>query len=242
MQAGNVPIKFTYAWGAQAGSAYITTPIPAGAQVGSNAGRASQQIGFPPPTFSDPATGGIWPDGRDIQGALNMLSNWSIWQQGGGPIAYDATFQANQGGYAKGAVVGSGATPGLLYLSTQDSNFTNPDAGGAGWLQITATFGGIRSGWWIKIPIPSLGIILIIQGGYVQLPTGNADVIGLPIPFTTTFLGGVASDGGANGTSSCFSCTIQPNGGSLNTFLAFERAWNPLGYVAGDFSYIAIGW
>lgn len=138
MQAGNVPIKFTYAWGAQASSSYITTPIPAATQTGPNAGRASQQIGFPPETFVDPAAGGIWPDGRDAQGALNMVSQWSIWFQGGGPIQWDATFSANQGGYAKGAVVQSNTSFGVFWLSTQDSNTTNPDASGAGWVSLFA--------------------------------------------------------------------------------------------------------
>lgn len=47
---------------------------------------------------------------------------------------YNATLQADIGGYPEGAIVASIANPGMLWLSIVDNNATNPDTGGTGWV------------------------------------------------------------------------------------------------------------
>lgn len=135
MQDSNLPVKFSFAWASGATSTYVTTPIPGPTQTGPNVNRASQQVGFPPNTFVDPAAGGTWADGRDLNGALNMLAAVAQWVQAGGQWLYDSTFQTAIGGYPAGAIIGSAVTQGLFWICTTDNNTSNPDTGGAGWLQ-----------------------------------------------------------------------------------------------------------
>lgn len=130
MQLSQIPTKFQKAFASQAGGAYIrsipvSTPDP-------NA--ASQEQGFPPPTMAPIGAGGVPPDGRDMNGVLNNVSAWSIWQAAGGAVQYDPTFQADVGGYPAQAVVMSVTNPGTYFRSTADNNTTNPDASGAGWV------------------------------------------------------------------------------------------------------------
>lgn len=130
MLASAIPIKFNEIWAASASSTYVTYPIPV---TTGTAGRASLDQGFPAVTFTPVGSGGDAPDGRDMNGILQQITAWSQWQQIGGPITYDSAIQTAISGYPKGAVVQSATTAGKFWLSTADSNATNPDTGGGGW-------------------------------------------------------------------------------------------------------------
>ena len=133
MDASSAPVKFSLIFASSAGGAYLTQPIPTPTQSGPNVGRASLQAGFPPITFVDPAAGGTWPDGRDVNGILYMVSAVGQWTQAGGLWVYDSAFSGSIGGYPQGAVLGAGTPLGVFWQSQVDGNTSNPDAGGANW-------------------------------------------------------------------------------------------------------------
>lgn len=203
MEDSSVPAKFALVWAVDALAAYITTPIPTATQTGVNAARASLQIGFPPVTFVDPAAGGTWPDGRDFQGALNMLSASCQWQQAGAPWPYDAAFQTAIGGYANNAVVASALFAPLSWLSTIDDNDTNPDTGGADWRSFLGGltwahgqcyFQYVNAGEVRLVPLNGNNIV----SGKIQYQIGNA---GISAGTTNVWYNGVAGqDLPSNGT------------------------------------------
>jgi len=133
MQVSQLPVKFTVPFANGAGPSFIQYPIPASSQIGITGGAASFTDGFPPLNFSPISSGGIPPRGVDFNGILYQITAWNQWQQVGGSIPYDSTFQAAIGGYPSGAVVESVVCPGNYWQSTADNNVTNPDAFGAGW-------------------------------------------------------------------------------------------------------------
>ena len=137
MQDSGIPIKFAAPWAYAAGGAYIRA-VPLASQIGIQNGAASLTTGFPPNCFTPIAGGGSWPFGQDFNGILNQITAWQQWQQAGGPIAYDATFQTAIGGYPLGAIVLSAVSAGLYWRSTTENNVTNPDTGGAGWVSAFA--------------------------------------------------------------------------------------------------------
>lgn len=55
-----------------------------------NTGMCSWQLGFPPETQDPLAAGGVPPNRQDMNGALNWLSLFAMWQQQGGLWEYDA--------------------------------------------------------------------------------------------------------------------------------------------------------
>jgi hypothetical protein len=133
MEASNIPAKFPIPFGNSAASGTIRA-IPVASQIGVQAGAASLTDGFPPVTLLPTGSGGTPPFAQDMNGLLNQSTSWDRWFAAGGPIAYDATFQTEIGGYPSGAVIQSAATPGGFWRSTVDNNTTDPDAGGAGWV------------------------------------------------------------------------------------------------------------
>ena len=134
MLASSIPAKLQLPFAANATAPCIRA-IPNNSQIGILAGAASFNDGFPPLNFTDPAAGGVDVSGRDMNGVLNQLSALLLWYSVGGSIPYDATLQTAIGGYPKGAVVASLSTAGHFYQSTADNNTTNPDIGGAGWVE-----------------------------------------------------------------------------------------------------------
>ena len=143
MLASSVPTKIQIPWGNSAGGSYIhVVPVPS--QIGISPGAASYTDGFPPLTAQPIGAGGVPPSIQDFNGALNQISAWARWVAAGGPVAYDATFQTNVGGYAKGSLVASPTTLGLFWLSLVDNNATNPESGGAGWVAYSATGSNAR--------------------------------------------------------------------------------------------------
>jgi len=133
MQDTNIPSKFPVPFGNGAGGSYIRTVpnTPSGVP-----GAASLQQGFPPENFNPVAAGGVPPFGQDFNGLLNQISAWNQWQQAGGAVPYDGSFQTAIGGYPNGAIVESAVQVGAFWMSTVDNNVSNPDTGGANWLPI----------------------------------------------------------------------------------------------------------
>lgn len=103
-------------------------------------GAASFTGGFPNETMLPPTSGGIAPDGKDVNGILNQLSQHQVWLNAGGQYKYDATLVAAIGGYALGAVVQADDNS-KSYVNTLAGNATNPNTGGANWSPwVTSSF------------------------------------------------------------------------------------------------------
>lgn len=102
-----------------------------------SAGRASMNDGFPPETRQPVGSGGIPPNGLDMNGILYYLSLLNRWQSAGGSFAYDSDFvnDVNVAGYPKGAILVRADGTGF-WLNQADGNITNPDSGGSNWQPI----------------------------------------------------------------------------------------------------------
>ena len=100
-------------------------------------GFASMNDGFPPLTRQPVGSGGIPPQGLDMNGILYYLSSLNKWQSAGGSFVYDSTFATDSdvGGYPKGAVLLRSGGDGF-WLNLADNNVNNPDTGGANWQPI----------------------------------------------------------------------------------------------------------
>ncbi|NTF54939.1 hypothetical protein G6L12_08535 [Agrobacterium rhizogenes] len=137
MKLSDIPSKFAIPFGASAGGGFIRT-IPQASQIGTQDGAASLTDGFPPVTFLPVGSGGTPPWGQDFNGILNQITEWSQWQNAGGLVIYDSTFSTSIGGYPKGAILASSASPGFIWMSTADDNTTNPDGvSPSNWVGIT---------------------------------------------------------------------------------------------------------
>ena len=168
MQSSNIPTKIQLPFAKNAGGAYIRT-VPVASQIGILAGAASYNDGFPPLNTVPPSAGGVNPSIQDMNGILNELSALLQWYSAGGPISYDATFQTEIGGYPKGALVQSAVLVGVIWQSTTENNVTNPDTGGAGWIQAFA---------------PPAGSVFAYAG--TTLPAGYLNVPLTPTLVSTT--------------------------------------------------------
>jgi len=129
MQASNAPTKSAVPF-ANSGT---KNTIPVASQIGVTPGLASFTDGFPPLTMTPLAAGGVPPYGADFNGILNFLSAAIRWSQAGGGYTYDAAFSAAAGGYPKGAMLVRADLTGY-WLNSVENNTTNPDTGGAGWV------------------------------------------------------------------------------------------------------------
>lgn len=139
MQANTPPTKIPLAF-ANSGT---KNPIPTASQIGITPGRASLETGFPPLTFTPVAAGGVPPFGADFNGILNLITEFQRWLSAGGSFTYDAAFAAAVGGYPKGARLIRADFAGF-WVNAVDANSSNPDTGGAGWLndRPSQLFGG----------------------------------------------------------------------------------------------------
>lgn len=114
-----------------------TFPMP-DAPPGGNA--ASIQGGFPAITMDPELSGGKPPLGQDMNGFLYFLSSHLFALQAGQGYEFSsavASASAMGGGYAVGAILEMADGTGQ-WLNTVDSNTSNPDTGGAGWVPLTA--------------------------------------------------------------------------------------------------------
>lgn len=167
---------------------------------------ASYDSGFPPITMTLKSAGGLPPKGQDMNQILFELSSLSRWFSTGAINSYDSVFATTIGGYPKGSVV-LGSDGQTRYISTTDSNITNPNTGGAGWTNLSTAylsrsnpFGDIKadgtvntakinlslqafnsSGATTTVSAPTSGVFLYVtdSGNWgVQDSVGNA----LPLP------------------------------------------------------------
>lgn len=145
MKANAIPSKFNIPFANAAGAGFIRT-IPQASQIGVNDGFASLTDGFPPDCFLPLGAGGVPPFGQDFNGLLKQVTAWTQWQNAGGAVPYDPTFQGQIGGYPYGAIVESAAVPGTFFICTADDNTSNPDGGGANWSPWPSTAAVVAAG------------------------------------------------------------------------------------------------
>lgn len=99
------------------------------------AGRASYSLGFPPITMQSKISGGIPPDGRDVNGALFDVTSHAYFLQAGKLFTYSSSVSTIIGGYDIGALLQS--TDGeTLWLNQTAANTGNPDSGFVGWVPV----------------------------------------------------------------------------------------------------------
>lgn len=129
MQSSSQPVKISLPFAASGAK----QPIPNQSQIGIEDGRASFSDGFPPLTRTQLSAGGVPPFGTDMNGILYSVTNIQQWQSAGGLFSFDATMATAIGGYPKGCLLVS-ADATKYWQSTVDNNTSNPDTGGAGWI------------------------------------------------------------------------------------------------------------
>lgn len=135
MKASDIPTKFQLPFASAADPSLIET-IPVASQIGITPGRASFTDGFVPVNFVPPESGGTPPLGKDFNGLHFQETAWLRWVCAGGTVPYDATFQANIGGYFNGATV---TVSGVPLMSIIDDNMNDPTTAPAtGWLPLNA--------------------------------------------------------------------------------------------------------
>lgn len=192
MKQSDLPARFQIPFANAAGPAYVRT-IPQAHQAASlTDAPASLTDGFPPETFQPLGSGGVPPNGADMNGILRQITLWARWQAAGGPLTFNAAFSAAIGGYPKGAELASSSFPGASWISTADDNTTNPDGGSAAnWIMndpvvqyITGVTGGrsYASGFkqcWGRVVVPAnsdLGVPASITHTEYIIPTIMADI------------------------------------------------------------------
>lgn len=117
---------------------------------------ASMQYGFPPLTMQ--LVGGTPPDGRDLNGVLNLLFKMVQFIQAGGKYRYNADFATAIGGYPLGARV-LAADNQSEWINIVANNTSDPDNGGTGWRLVSAVgvIGSIVL--WNSANIPAYGVL-----------------------------------------------------------------------------------
>ncbi|MGJ3354629.1 hypothetical protein [Providencia sp. Je.9.19] len=86
--------------------------------------KASWETGFPEATMLPVYAGGLPPDGRDVNGVLNQISENLVFQSKGGRYKFDPDFALSIGGYPKGATLQSN-DESAEYQSLIDDNLVN---------------------------------------------------------------------------------------------------------------------
>lgn len=133
MNLAALPAFLTKLWSQN--NASYRTEIPVNASP--TPGRASFDQGFPVENFTP---GGVPFFGTDLQGALYSASAWGQAYQSGACYPYNAGFSAAIGGYPKGAIIAKASGIGH-WVNNTDANTTDPDAGGAGWVELSIPIG-----------------------------------------------------------------------------------------------------
>jgi len=103
-------------------------PIPLELSIGDPVYRASWKVGFPPDTRIPKDIGGEPPDGLDINGILNVLSQAIVFMQRGNGYRFDS----NLAPYPIGALVRS-SDDLTTFQNTEPLNSNNPNSNMTGW-------------------------------------------------------------------------------------------------------------
>ena len=198
MLLSSIPAKFTIPFANGAGADVRPIPqTPSGVP-----GAAAFSTGFPPLNFVQPSAGGIPPDGRDMNGILNMISAWDQWFQAGGPVQFDAAFAANAGGYPRGAVVMSN-TGHVWFENLIDGNTNDPNAAASiNWV--------IAFSPWSATAWPAAGSANAQVLTISPAPTSAAQLVGIPITFTSQGTNTTAATLNVNATGTLQ--IVQTNG------------------------------
>lgn len=123
--------------------------IPVASQVGITDGAASFETGFPPDTMIDIGAGGIAPDGLDMNGILNIITQHIRFMLAGGYPRFDATLCTEIGGYPVGTILQDNGGVNLYrnVLANNTTNFnTTPASIGASWIWLTGQTRSIVAG------------------------------------------------------------------------------------------------
>lgn len=201
MQSSNTPSRIPLPFASDVSA--LKNTIPENSADAPNPNNASYQLGFPPITMLPIESGGLPFYGQDMNGILNALSSAARWANAGGLYKYDATFanDTNVGGYPKGALLIKAGLGGF-WFNTVENNTSNPDTGGAGWVDLATiltniptqnSITGLRSQSKIG---PSF---CFVSGYYVSGDGGGGIYYYDPADLTSIDNGGtiiVASDGG----------------------------------------------
>lgn len=213
MLASQIPTKFTLPF-AQAASGPYTRTIPV---TTTDPNAASLTLGFPPNTFVNIDSGGEEPDGRDFNGLFNQITAWTRWQNAGGPIFYDAGFSASIGGYPQGAVLVAAGNANL-WLCQVDNNTSDPDTGGANWIQVggspnlTALFASaVQNETWIYVHDTGTADGLVLNPS----PAVTAYVAGLRLSVLKSGLGNATTTPTANVNSLGAKAIVRSDGSPL---------------------------
>lgn len=160
-------------FGFQAGTSYITTPIPFASQQPNP--RASYTDGFPPQTVGVTATDP--PDVRDFNGVLFAATQNIAALLAGQYHQFDTNISTQNSGYALGAIVPAADNSGF-WINETSGNTSNPDtsAAGSGWAPL-AQYGLVSIGLTsvnVTLTAPQAGKEMIILSGTL---TGNVQII-----------------------------------------------------------------
>ena len=174
--------------------------------------RASQSLGFPPLTMEPPESGGVPPQGPDINGGMNQIARVVWWLLNGGGFPYDPAFASNSNinGYPNGAVLQRSDFQGE-WLNLVDNNQINPD---------TAT-GALSSNNWAPLFAPYGRLNLTgLTGGTLTLTYSQAAFERILVNGTLTSNQTIIVPNWSkrwlivNNTAGAFTLTIQPPGGT----------------------------
>lgn len=112
-------------------------PIPESTGPSDPKQNASWEKGFPSPTMIPISSGGVPPEGPDMNGVLNAISKHTVFLGGGGQYKWSDEYVSAKGGYSKGSVIQSDSGE-FSYISTIDENSINfnsdPSSIGVEWL------------------------------------------------------------------------------------------------------------
>ena len=259
----SIPTKTPTPWANTASSpTFVRTP-PVGSQIGIQNCAASFTDGFPPLTFTPASAGGCPPFGADMNGILQLITQWLRWQAAGNAIQFDAAFSSSIGGYPKGAVLAAAATAGCTWTSTVDNNASNPDSGGANWLSscpsnsIGATSTGSANAQIVTAPpfLLQVGSTITFLAGFSNTAALQVNVNGAGLKNfnVLTSSGQTASTGGEivagqavemfwDGTEwQCLSCGIFLAGTAGQVVINQGAHTNALKTISGDLSITSAG-
>lgn len=123
--------------------------IPVASQVGITPGAASFETGFPPDTMLDIGVGGVAPDGLDMNGILNIITQHVRFMIAGGYPRFDATLCTEIGGYPVGTILQDNGGVNLYrsILADNTVNFnTTPESIGVSWIWLAGQTRNIVAG------------------------------------------------------------------------------------------------
>lgn len=100
---------------------------------------ASYNSGFPPITMTLKSSGGLPPNGQDMNQILYELSSLCRWASSGALNSFDQEFCTAIAGYPKGSLL-LGDDGVTRYISTIDANTNNPNSSSTGWFNLSTAY------------------------------------------------------------------------------------------------------